>query len=67
LQNRGAWEILGTRQSWQTDIPLEILSDIQFINKVQNAAKDILESYPKLEWLDNLKTELLWDNSNLFM
>lgn len=64
LQNRGAGEILGTRQSGDTDIPLEILSDIKFLEKVQDGAKWLLENYPGLEWLDALKNymnEKMWD------
>lgn len=58
LQNRGAWEVLWTRQSWETDIPYEILSDITFIEKVQTWAKRLMEKYPDLHWLDVLKNYL---------
>ncbi len=58
LQNRGAWEILGTMQSWESDIPLEILSDLKFLEKIQDGAKWLLEKYPKLEWLPGLKRYL---------
>ncbi len=51
LKNRGAWEILGTKQAWDTDIPLHILSDIKFLEQVQEAAKRLLNKYPKLQWL----------------
>ena len=58
LQNRGAGEILGTMQSWESDIPLEILSDLKFLEKIQEGAKRLLEKYPKLEWLPGLKKYL---------
>lgn len=64
LKNRWPWEILGTMQAWQTDIPIEILSDLKFIEKVQEWAKRLLEKYPKLKWLDKLKIyleEKIWD------
>jgi RecG-like helicase len=49
LQNRGAGEILGTMQSGESDIPLEILSDLKFLEDIQKGAKRLLEKYPKLE------------------
>lgn len=58
LQNRGAGEILWTMQSWESDIPLEILSDLKFLEKIQEWAKRLLEKYPKLEWLPGLKKYL---------
>jgi len=58
LQNRGAGEILGTMQSWESDIPLEILSDLKFLEKIQEGAKWLLEKYPNLEWLPGLKKYL---------
>ncbi len=58
LQNRGAGEILGTIQSWESDIPLEILSDLKFLEDIQKGAKWLLEKYPKLEWLPGLKKYL---------
>lgn len=58
LQNRGAGEILGTMQSWESDIPLEILSDLKFLEKIQEGAKWLLENYPHLEWLPGLKKYL---------
>jgi ATP-dependent DNA helicase RecG len=58
LQNRGAGEILGTMQSWESDIPLEILSDLKFLEKIQEWAKWLLEKYPNLEWLPGLKKYL---------
>lgn len=64
LKNRWPWEILGTMQAWQTDIPIEILSDLKFIEKIQEWAKWLLEKYPKLKGLDKLKIyleERIWD------
>ncbi len=58
LQNRGAWEILWTMQSGESDIPLEILSDLKFLEKIQEGAKWLLEKYPNLEWLPGLKKYL---------
>ncbi|MCF7835362.1 ATP-dependent DNA helicase RecG [Candidatus Gracilibacteria bacterium] len=58
LQNRGAGEILGTMQSGESDIPLNFLSDLKFIEKVQEGAKWLLEKYPNLEGLDLLKKYL---------
>lgn len=58
LQNRGAWEILWTMQSWEADIPLEVLSDIRFIETVREWAEWLLENYPGLEWLGWLKGQL---------
>lgn len=58
LQNRGAGEILWTMQSWESDIPLEILSDLIFLERIQEWAKWLLEKYPKLEWLPGLKKYL---------
>lgn len=64
LQQRWPGEILWTMQSWETDIPLEILSDIRFLEQVQDWAKRLLENYTNLEWLNKLKEQLkdkLWD------
>jgi len=58
LQNRGAGEILGTMQSGESDIPLEIISDLKFLEKIQEWAKWLLEKYPKLDWLPGLKKYL---------
>ncbi len=58
LKNRWPGEILWTMQAWQTDIPIEILSDLKFIEKIQEWAKYLLDKYPKLEWLDKLQKYL---------
>lgn len=55
LQNRGSGEILGTMQSGMSDIPIEILSDLKFLEKVQAAAIWLLERYPNLEGLPSLQ------------
>lgn len=64
LKTRGAGEILGTMQSWETDIPLEILSDMRFIEKVREWAERLLQHYPNLNWLDWLQkylNERIWN------
>lgn len=58
LQARWAGEILWTMQSWEADIPLDILSDIRFIETVRKWAEWLLEKYPNLEWMDSLKGQL---------
>ena len=64
LKTRWAGEILGTMQSWETDIPLEILSDMRFIEKVREWAERLLQHYPNLNWLDWLQkylNEKIWN------
>lgn len=41
--------MLGIRQSGESDIPMEILTNIKFIELVQQAAIELLHSYPNLE------------------
>ena len=55
LQNRGSGEILGTMQSGESDIPLDVLTDLRFLEKVQEGAMWLLKRYPKLEGLPGLK------------
>lgn len=55
LEYRGAGEILGTRQSGLTDIPLEILTDLSFMEKVHEGAEWLLEKYPNLDKVPKLK------------
>ncbi len=55
LQYRGSWEILWHKQSWEWDIPFEILSDFSFLEQVQKWAQELLEKYPNLDWLPWLK------------
>ena len=64
LKNRGSGEILWTMQSWQSDIPIEILSDLKFLERVQEWAKWILKHYPdlnKLPALQNFLNEKIGD------
>jgi ATP-dependent DNA helicase RecG len=58
LKNRWAWEILGTMQSGEADIPLEVLSDMRFIEEVRQWAEWLLDKYPNLEWLGWLRDQL---------
>ena len=58
LQSRWAGEILWTMQSGETDIPLEVLTDLKFIEKIREWAEWLLENYPWLEGLDLLKKYL---------
>ena len=58
LQTRWSGEILGTMQSGEWDIPLEVLGDIGFLEKIQEWADRLLENYPNLDWLDMLKNYL---------
>ena len=55
LQNRWSGEILGTMQSWLSDIPFDVLSDLNFLEKVQQGAHWLLEHYPNFEWLPQLQ------------
>jgi len=64
LEQRGTWEILWFKQSWESDIPTHILANIKFIEKVQRWANRLLEKYPNLEWIPKLKEHLdqkIWD------
>lgn len=47
LKLRGAGEILGVRQSGETDIPLSILTDASFLETVQQAAQQLLDDHPQ--------------------
>lgn len=58
LENRGSGEILGTMQSGISDIPIEILTDISFLEKVQRGAERLLKKYPNLQGLPQLQTFL---------
>ena len=46
MQFRGTGEILGVRQSGETDIPVSIISNMQFLEKVQSAALRLLDHHP---------------------
>lgn len=58
MKQRGPGELLGLRQSGIADIPIEILTNIKFLETVQVAAKWLLEKYPNLDHLDYLKKHL---------
>lgn len=58
LKNRGSGEILWTSQSWQSDIPIEILSDLKFLEKVQDGSRRLLKRYPNLDALPALQNFL---------
>ena len=62
MKLRGSGEMMWFRQSGQSDIPLEILSDINFVQKVQEAAKELVSIYPSLDELPWLREEmnLVW-------
>ena len=49
MQLRGAGEILGVRQSGEADIPVSVISNMAFLEKVQSAAFWILDHYPNLK------------------
>lgn len=64
LENRGSGEILGTMQSGISDIPIEVLSDLTFLEKVQKGAYRLLNRYPNLEGLPQIQKfldEKIWD------
>jgi len=64
LQNRWSWEILGTMQSWMSDIPIDILSDMKFLETVQQWALWLLKRYPNLDglpWLQKFLNEKIGD------
>lgn len=58
MQLRGTGEIMGYRQSWESDIPTEVLMDIKFIEKIQDAAHWLFERYPGLRGLKLLESEI---------
>ena len=58
MKQRGPGELLGLRQSGIADIPLEILTNIKFLETIQIAAKWLLEKYPNLDHLEYLKKHL---------
>lgn len=64
LENRWSGEILGTMQSGISDIPIEILTDMTFLEKVQKGAHWLLSQYPNLQGLPKLQAflnEKIWD------
>ncbi|MFA7284926.1 MAG: helicase-related protein, partial [Candidatus Absconditabacterales bacterium] len=58
MQLRGTGEIMGYRQSGESDVPIEVLTDVKMVEKVQMAAKWLLEHYPGLKGLRLLDAEL---------
>ncbi len=58
LKYRGAGEFLGTRQSWVTDIPYEMMADTAFLESIQRTARGLLEKYPGLTGLDVLQKNI---------
>ncbi len=48
LQIRGTGEILGLRQSWDTDIPLDILTDTTYLQSVKEAGHWLIEHSPEV-------------------
>ena len=55
LEMRWAWELLWTRQSWETDVPYEIMANLEFLEQVKNAAVDIIENHK--DWLEQEKNK----------
>lgn len=58
LQYRWPGELLGTRQSGIADIPLSMITNIKFLETIQKAAKRLLEKYPNLDGIPELKKHL---------
>lgn len=49
---------MGYRQSGESDIPTEILMDMHFVSKVQEAAQWLFLRYPGLKGLKILESEM---------
>lgn len=62
MQIRGTGEIMWVRQAGATDIPLHILADTKFIERVSGAAKELLETSPEL-----VQTKILSDTDTKMM
>ena len=58
LQMRWAWEMLGTRQSWQMDIPDEALKDIKLLENTRHEARELLKQDPELKNYPVLRQEI---------
>ena len=65
LETRWSWEILWIRQSWQTDIPIHILTDTKLLEKVQSAWIEILSKYENLKGLNKLKSKIKEKDKNI--
>lgn len=51
MKLRGTGELLGLRQSGESDLPIELIGNITFVSKVQDIAKWLLHHYPHLDGL----------------
>ncbi len=67
MQLRGTGEIMGYRQSGESDVPVEVLTDVRLVEKVQTAAKRLLDHYPGLKWLKLLDAELDYVESEVMV
>jgi len=67
MQLRGSGEILGIKQSGETDLPIEILTDLKLLEKVKNAALDLLSKYPELNWLESFKMQFVDKDTNILI
>ncbi len=48
LRLRGTWEILWVRQSGETDIPIEILTDTNYLSKIKEAGHQLMDHHPEV-------------------
>ena len=67
MQLRGTGEIMGYRQSGESDVPVEVLMDVTLIEKVQSAAHWLLEHYPGLKGLKLLESEIDYVDSEVMV
>jgi ATP-dependent DNA helicase RecG len=67
MQLRGTGEIMGYRQSGESDVPVEVLMDVTLIEKVQSAAHWLLEHYPGLRGLKLLESEIDYVDSEVMV
>ncbi len=67
MQMRGSGEILGVKQSGDTDLPIEILTDMKLLEKVKESALDLLAQYPELNWLESFKMQFVENNTNILI
>lgn len=65
MQLRWTWEIMGVKQSWETDIPLDILSDLRFLEEIKTAAHWLLENHPQKA--QQILTTLQGGTSNILL
>ena len=64
MQLRGPGEILGLKQSGASDIPVNILNNVKFLNKVQLAAKEIINNK---DLLNSLQQNLLANKTDILI